>query len=324
MSKSIGFPRDWDRILFAILMLASPVLAFSQASNPLSFEVASIKPAETITAEMIMAGKMHAGLAIDGARVDIGYVSLADLIPLAFKVKPHQIAGPDWLKGGQRFDILGKLPEGTNKDQVPEMLQSLLTERFLLKFHRETRELPVYALVVSKSGHKLKESPPDPGIPADSPSSTAKVMTLNAGDQKIQISPSTNGATITAPGSGTIKISMDPETQQMRMEYGKLSMAQFAELLTRMMDRPVFDRTELKGNFQVALSLTLDNLMLIARSSGINIPLPPGGPAGTASDPTGGGAVFSSVQQLGLRLESQKESIEFVVIDHLEKMPTEN
>jgi uncharacterized protein (TIGR03435 family) len=324
MSKSIGFLRDWDRILFAILMLTSPVLAFSQASNPLSFEVASIKPAETITAEMIMAGKMHAGLAIDGARVDIGYVSLADLIPLAFKVKAHQVAGPDWLKGGQRFDILGKLPEGTNKDQVPEMLQSLLTERFLLKFHRETRELPIYALVVSKSGHKLKESPPDPEILAVAPSSTAKVMTLNAGDQKVQISPSTNGATVTVPGSGTIKISMDPETQQMRMEYGKLSMAQFAELLTRLMDRPVFDRTELKGNFQVALSLTLDNLMLIARSSGINIPLPPGGPAGTASDPTGGASVFSSVQQLGLRLESQKESIEFVVIDHLEKMPTEN
>jgi len=302
--------------------MLAPGFAFGQASNPPSFEVASIKPAEAITGAMLAAGKVHVGMAVDGARVDIGYVSLADLITLAFKLKSHQIDGPDWLKGGQRFNILAKLPEGSNKDQVPEMLQSLLAERFQLKFHRETRDLPIYALLVSKSGHKLKESLPDPEVPAGSPPGGA--ITLGAGEDKIQVNPRPGGATITSSASGTMKMSMDPDTRQMRLEYAKLSMDQLAGLLTRLTDRPVIDMTELRGNYQVALNLSMENLMLIARSAGLNVPLASGGAPGAASDPSGGGSVFSSVQQLGLRLESQKAPAEFLVVDRLEKMPTEN
>ena len=58
----------------------------------------------------------------------------------------------------ERFDILAKMPEGATKEQVPEMLQSLLAERFGLTFHKEMREQPVYAPVVAKGGPKLKES----------------------------------------------------------------------------------------------------------------------------------------------------------------------
>lgn len=304
-----------------ILYLLFPALGFSQQSNPLSFEVASIKPAETLTPAMIAAGKIHVGMSVDGARVDIGYLSLADLIPIAFKMKPHQISGPDWMKGGQRFDILAKLPEGSNKDQVPEMLQSLLAERFQLKAHRETRDLPVYALTVSKGGHKLKESPADPEAPAGPPPKGA--ITLGTGDNRVQINASPGGATLTSAANGTMRMSISPEGQ-MRMEISKVTMTQFAEMLTRLVDRPVIDRTELKGNFQVALDLSMENLILIARASGMNIPLLPGAAAGAASDPSGGGSVFSSLQQLGLKLEPQKAPMEFLVVDHLEKMPTEN
>jgi uncharacterized protein (TIGR03435 family) len=326
MAKGMGCPCSRSGIIFVFLialMLVSPVLALSQTSSPLSFEVASIKPAEDLTAEKIVAGKMHLGITIDGARVDIGYLSVGDLIPFAFKLKPYQVAGPDWMKSGQRFDILAKLPEGATKEQAPEMLQTLLAERFHMKFHRETRELPVYALVVAKGGHKLKEAQPTPETPANAEASKGG-MTLNAGGQKIQVNPSQGGATISSPESGTIKMSMDPETRQINYEFGKISMAQFAELLTRMVDRPVFDKTDLKGDFQVALNLSLENLMVIARSSGINIPLPPSGPANTASDPTGSSSIFSTVQQLGLRLEQQKAPVEFIVVDQLDKTPTEN
>ena len=66
-------------------------------------------------------------------------MSLAELIPIAYNVKPFQVAGPDWMSS-QRFDILARMPEGTTKEQVPEMLQALLAERFQLKIHRENRE----------------------------------------------------------------------------------------------------------------------------------------------------------------------------------------
>ena len=62
-----------------------------------------------------------------------------------------------------RFDIVANAPgEGTpTGDDVRRMLQTLLADRFQLKLHRETKERPVYALVVAKNGPKLKESAPD-------------------------------------------------------------------------------------------------------------------------------------------------------------------
>src|SRR5881394_244516 len=89
-----------------------------------AFEVASIRSAEQITPAMIQAGKLHVGMKIDAGKVDIGYLSLRELIPMAYDVKPFQLTGPDWLSA-QRFDILAKLPEGATKEQVPAMLRAL-------------------------------------------------------------------------------------------------------------------------------------------------------------------------------------------------------
>src|SRR5215470_18005259 len=150
-------------------VLLLPSLMFSQAATALSFEVASIKPSQEITPALgkavIASGKLHIGMSVDAARVEIGFMSLADLIPIAFAVKPYQVSGPEWMKV-QRFDILAKMPDGATKEQVPEMLQALLGERFKLKVHRENRDYAVYGLVVGKGGSKLKETPPDTDPPA--------------------------------------------------------------------------------------------------------------------------------------------------------------
>src|SRR5262245_55745448 len=121
--------------------------AFGQG---LEFEVASIKPAAPITRDMILARKINVGLSTEGNRVNIGYMSLRELIPMGFDVKPFQIDAPEWI-GQQRFDIQALMPEGATKEHVPAMLQALLRERFKLKIHKENREQQVYALEVAKS-----------------------------------------------------------------------------------------------------------------------------------------------------------------------------
>src|SRR6185503_7304901 len=94
---------------------------------------------------------------IDGSQVRITSLSLKDYISIAYQMRINQIIGPDWI-GTQRFDIAGKLPDGAPQDDVAEMLRTLLVDRFQLKVHRETRELPVYVLGVAPTGFKIKES----------------------------------------------------------------------------------------------------------------------------------------------------------------------
>ena len=150
----------------------------------------------------------------------------------------------------------------------------------------------------------------------------------------MKVNPSSDGkgATIAGGPFGQMKMSMG-EAGMMRMEFAKLSMPGLAEILARFADRPVVDMTGLKGNYQVALELSMEEMKQVARAqaSSMGIALPgPGGvgegsrsPADAASTPTGT-SVLGAVQQLGLRLEPRKSPVEMVVIDHIEKAPTEN
>ena len=130
------------------------------------------------------------------------------------------------------------------------------------------------------------------------------------------------------PQTRAAKMSMGPNGN-MHLEAGKVTMADFADILSRFVGRPVIDMTGLKGNYQIALDLAMADLMKVAQASGAMPPgmVSPGGrgaaPADTPSDPSDA-AIFSSVQKLGLKLDSRKAPIETIVIDHLEKTPTEN
>src|SRR5579872_7354778 len=95
--------------------------ASAQTAGQPAFEVATIKSAAMPTAEALMkGGKMSMGMKVDGARVDIGFMSLADIVRQAYRVKTYQVSGPDWIQTA-RFDIQAKIPEGASTDQVPEM-----------------------------------------------------------------------------------------------------------------------------------------------------------------------------------------------------------
>jgi uncharacterized protein (TIGR03435 family) len=252
------------------LLMAAGV-ALGQAPK-LEFEVASIKPAQAIAAQA-SSGKLHIGMQIDGARVDIGSMRLADLIPVAFKVKWYQVSGPDWLSSdimsAPRFDVMGKMPEGATAEQVPAMLQALLADRFRMTFHRESREHAVYALVVAKGGPKLKESVPEPDAPAggDSDKDDKKSIAVGTADgSQVRIKADSKGGMVTQGGQGgTTRITPGPDGS-MRMEASKLSMALLAESLSRFVDRPILDMTELKGDYQVMLELSMADMMTAVRA----------------------------------------------------------
>jgi uncharacterized protein (TIGR03435 family) len=315
--------------MVVILALAAPAVR-AQAPPPApAFEVASIKPASMPTAAQIASGQAHLGMNVDAARVDIGSLSLAELIRIAYSVKPYQIQGPDWMSA-ERFDVVAKLPEGASKEQVPQMLQALLAERFQLKAHRETKEHSVYALVVGKNGPKLKEAPPDTDAPAGAPP-PAGSLAIGAGQNQLRLSGNPGdpkGMAISGGPTGNAHLSVGPNGA-IHLEIARMTLPAFADFVGRFVDRPVVDMTEMKGDYQMALDLSTQDLLVAARAVGVAVAVRAGAgdaarqPADAASDPSGG-SIFAAVQQLGLKLDSRKLPIDLIVIDQVQKTPTEN
>jgi uncharacterized protein (TIGR03435 family) len=131
--------------------LASVASGFAQqtAGKP-AFEVASIKPSDPNPSNRIFVG-----MKADADRVLYTNITLKDCVRAAYRVRDFQIQGPDWMNSA-RFDINAKLPAGASVEQIPEMLQNLLTERFGMALQHGTKERSVYALVAGKEGPKLK------------------------------------------------------------------------------------------------------------------------------------------------------------------------
>jgi len=319
------------RTSVVFLLFATPLLAQTTAApaHPLAFEVASIKPAGPLNPMQVMTGQQRVGMKVDAARVDIANLSLADLIRIAYRVKLYQIAGPDWMKK-ERFDILGKLPESASPDQVPEMLQELLAERFKLAVHRETKEHVVYALVVGKNGPKLVEARPD----ASSVTESAPPIASGRGSGPIQLSADATSLIISAEPTGPIKVS-EGTGRTMQLEARKATMAALADMLSRILDRPVVDATGLKGVYQLTLNLSQQDMHAMVEAAGVMPPGPGMGggdshgagsdaPGGTRGSDISGNSVFENIQQLGLKLEAGKGPMEMIVVDHLEKAPTKN
>jgi uncharacterized protein (TIGR03435 family) len=325
---------------FSTCLVLSTSLAFAQTSDTngaakpaaMTFEVATIKPAPPLTPDLIASGKLHAGMSVDGARVDIGFFALGDLIRTAYKLKSYQLTGPDFLTG-QRFDILAKMPEGATKEQVPEMLQALLADRFKLTSHRDTKEHSVYALVIAKSGLKMKEAGADADAPPPADDGKKGGLTVGAGSNQVRVTPAPDGKGATVSGGGNngtgpMKMSVGPNGT-MHMEFKKMPMEGLVEMVSRFVDRPVVDMTELKGSYEVALDLSLEDMKAMAAKDGVAVG-PVGGPGGpstsapadAASEPTS--SIFTALTAMGLKLESRKAPIEIMVIDHVEKAPTEN
>src|SRR5262245_52761186 len=136
------------------LASASIYRAEPQSQAPLAFEVATIKPNASGDNRVMMQ-------VAPGGRVNMTGVTMKLLMRNAFRIQDFQIIGGlGWMES-DRWDIQTKAEENASQAQENEMLQTLLADRFQLRFHKETRELPVYELAVTKSGVKIEDTRPD-------------------------------------------------------------------------------------------------------------------------------------------------------------------
>ncbi len=320
------------------------ISAFAQTK--LSFEVATIKPAQPLDPAKLVAalqsgGKMPVGATISAGRAEYLYLDLKTLLTYAYGVKPYQITGPDWMST-TRFDIVAKMPEGSTKDDAPKMLQSLLEDRFQLTTHRTSAEHPVLALVVGKGGPKLKASTETPvAIDENAPLKPGETKMDGAeGPVRVKIDLTTGSSVIDMGLKGKMSYKVNPATQSMHIDFSMTTMAGFAEMMTQLMSqlgggagRQVVDMTGIKGNYDASLEISLAEILALARAAGMDVPAgAPGGGAGgpangpaVASDPSGGGSSLTdAVQSMGLKLESRKAMVDQFVVDHVERMPTDN
>jgi uncharacterized protein (TIGR03435 family) len=311
-----------------------------------AFEVASVRPSAQLDmqklAAQMQAGNMpRMGAHVDAERAEYDYMSLKDLVANAFKVKAYQVTGPAWLSS-ERFDIAAKIPDGATKDDAPAMLKALLEERFKLVAHKDKEEHPVLALAVGKDGPKLKEATGTPEPIGDDVPLKPGEFKMDGPDGPIRVSRNADGTmTMNMGAKGIITQKIDMQNQVVHMESTMVTMEGFADMLTNMMQigggggQQVVDMTGLKGNYQVDVDFGLAELMAMARERakemGMSVPGAPAGgggadnmPASAASDPAGRSSLYQSVEKLGLKLEPRKAPVEQVVVEHVEKTPTEN
>lgn len=323
-------------ILGAGLIVFAGCAAYGQAAGESpTFEAASVKPAEPSPMGMIRVQMKGGPGTPDPGQITYSNVTLKNVLMNAYAVKGYQVSGPKWLES-ERFDIVAKIAPGATKEQFQKMLQNLLIERFKLALHRETKELPMYALVVGKGGPKLKESVEDPATMAQGGSAGAGGPSASTpppppgsdGAGPVRLKMGADGVPQLPAGMGKNGLMAMMMNGRTRVMGNHQPIGALTEMLTNQLGRPVTDATELKANYDFTLDFTPDGMN---GPMGMMAPPPQhegvaGGGAPMASASEGGGpTIFTALQeQLGLKLEQKKGPVDLLVIDRLEKVPTEN
>jgi uncharacterized protein (TIGR03435 family) len=275
-----------------------------------AFEVASIKPNNSGDGRVMM--QMQPG------QLRATNVTLRLLIRNAYNLQEFQISGgPSWM-GSDHFDLIAKMPEGFQQTPGPPpaaggapsplqlMMRALLADRFKLAAHNETKDAPIYALIVARSdgklGPQLKKSETD----------CAALLAAARGRGPGAMPPPPGG-----PGRGPDNFPCGIRIGPGALTMGGSPLPNFAQSLGMFAGRIVLDRTGLTGAYDINLTWTPDQMAQ----------RPPGAPDpqinGVAVDPNGP-SLFTAVQeQLGLKLDSQRGPVEMLVVDRAEK-PVEN
>jgi uncharacterized protein (TIGR03435 family) len=266
------------------LLLLSSGGAIAQTDPHPEFEVATIKPGSL----GIQGGWIRRE---PSGSLRVTNMTLKELIEQAYGVYPFQIyGGPAWVDSA-RYDVNAKSENPSKPNDLDVMLQSLLADRFQLTIHRDTKELPIYALVTAKRDGKL-----GPGI-------------TEPKEGACRVYDPANPPAITTTVCGTRRF--NPSRGWLTIMH--LPLDSFTKTLAQVLGRTVIDKTGLTGNFDVHLEWAPNEHQLALFPSATPPRVPSDGPS-----------IFSAVQeQLGLKLESQKGPVEVNVIDRAQR-PSEN
>ncbi len=279
---------------------ALPLLPFvlrARAQAPADkpkFEVASVRE------NTVDDGKVMFGIQ-PGGRFTTHNAPLWELIRMAFSVQRTQLVGaPDWAETA-RYDIVAKaegdIPRagpGAPPGPFNFMLQDLLEDRFKLRAHRETREMPIYALTLARSDKKLGA-----GLQSSTVDCAAAMRGRGA---RAGMPPGPP-----PPGERpTCGMRVAPN----QVMAGGIPLTQLTQMLSQFTQRIVIDRTGLEGTFDIDLTFTPERMP--------QGPPPPGAPP-LSIDPNGPSLFTALQEQLGLKLESERAPVEVLVIDHVER-----
>ncbi len=189
--------------------------------------------------------------------------TLKACIAWAYHVFEYQVTAPDWA-GSDRYEIVAKAAGPAAEPELRVMLQALLADRFHLTFHRQTKEMSAYLLVVGKNGPKIEES-------------------KSEGESEIQ-----------------------PDQKTMSIMVHRVPISQLVDVLSKVFQMPVVDTTGLTKRYDVTINVA----KYIQQS-------------GDRPDPLS--IIQMGLQEeLGLKLESKKVPLDLLIVDHAEKVPTEN
>ena len=264
-----------------------PVTVRAQDAQPVvKFEVVSIKPTEDRFLQLVREGKNP--IRIDDAQATLMGIDLSTVIQMAYQLPKYRVVLPR-AATTSHFNIAGKVPAGATAAQVPQMLQSMLADRFNMAFHFEDRVQPVYFLTVGKGALKLKPS-------------TA-------------VDPSTQGCSIKGITYGCKGVTMAQVADELTKGYYLASAAQeqnlpaAAGLAEQWPDRPVIDKTGFTGAFDFTADFGKPNSDNKA--------------AAASADESDTVSAFLAIKSLGLVLQPDKQPVQVLVVDHIDE-PTPN
>jgi uncharacterized protein (TIGR03435 family) len=275
--------------------VVAPILAQSvspPSTSELRFEAASVKPTAPKPGDPVRV--MHRFL--PGGSFEAFNVTLASVIRLAYGLQDFQmLGGPEWINT-DRFDMQARGPQGAMESETPRRLQSLLAERFALQARRETRNHPIYALVLARAdgslGPRLRRSQFDP----------EKLQ------EQVAKAFRENPRTFAPPQCGLIA--------GRRLGSCGISMAMLSSLFPIYTGRMVVDRTGLTGGFDYELQFSDREIPGAGPGGGFPVPIAPENPDAPS--------LFTALEeQLGLKLVPETGPVDVLVIDHVER-PTPN
>ncbi len=280
----------WRTSLLFALVFGS---AAAQSQPRLSFEVASVRPAAEERDPEFAGGIRIKGDSVIGRRTN-----LAVLIRAAYGLRARFHKGPGWIESEPIFDIRAKIPGGASPRQAPEMFQSLLEDRFRLKFHMEQQERTVYALLPASGGVTMQRST---SVDESMPGGVLSGIASYAMARTAWTSP--NGS------SYRVRVLSDGGGE---LTFVGVTMDELAYHLNDFEGATIIDRTQLGGRYDLTFTISREEMC-------DNCPA-----ASKDHRPSTTPSEKESLGKLGLRLEKQRAKVDVFIVDQIEKVPTEN